>query len=970
MNNNNNICDLHSSFRKCRAITGSSSPTASDNFYYLGYQYDSGAGTLNWAVFQYVDLSLLDWNDGTCNFVLSWPSTGFENKNNGTVTMTWFNASIPDSATFDVVTYNIAMNYSSWATLPSYVAQSSFGSGITPLSQSVTLTDNDHTNRTYVVVLSRAGSSLGNDYGKKWVCGGACYQPTITVSDTNNIEITGSHLLNKTTYNIGHNNYGSGNDARGTFKNLQRQIGSNIPTVVSLTFNDTLPNTINVDTLTTATSVVYTALVQLTGLTSANVTSTQFTLTEAPTLSVLYNGTTYTGNQTFSVTKNSRVEFQVTVHGIEYERDYRFKASVNGGEVETYGNNTPITISSITETQTYVLTPYIDNVEGVAITIVFQVPTDPVNTLTIEKNSTGYATAKVTYDVNTGGTFAGKAVIGTKTIGYTNLRTVTSGSGTFTFTAADLCTTNEVIADATTFIFYIKFTPTGQLTGTEKNISFLYAKTNPSYYNQYGDSNINNTSKICRRVRGIVPKSTSNGLSEATWTWSANSSKGSLSTPSVSSNTNNFKLDTSFSTLPTSNSSVDVNFVATLVQTNSQSKTLTYTYTYTVTAQEIPYPTTLSTILLNPSTLNYFDATDSTAISFTKPDSISSENFFTLPAAWVLKRSTTTLTSSSSAYSFTWSTVKSNLTAAANQRYGTKTNFGLTLTFTNQFSESFTFPVNFSINYDAQVASFSISSSSSSITSGSSFTFTASIGRTTYEKLYLDVYFNGSKIQTVTVNEGVSSQNITFTCPAFSGDTALLYVQARHERSNIDNITSNTLTLNGTYHIAPSITFTSATYNSDIKQIAYAYTITDWGTYPGTPTSMTVTLTDGTHTYVVTAPSLSTALPQTITGTADATSWGLSTNTDIWLAIVSVKGSGASADTVESTSNHITLLLGKIPTVSYRPNYVSINNPSPQANATFEVDTLGARTTIVFRSTTHLIEFNPSTGTIDYKPLS
>jgi hypothetical protein len=66
--------------------------------------------------------------------VLSWPSTGFENKNNGTVTMTWFNASIPDKATFDVVTYNIAMNYNSWATLPSYVAQSSFGSGITPLS--------------------------------------------------------------------------------------------------------------------------------------------------------------------------------------------------------------------------------------------------------------------------------------------------------------------------------------------------------------------------------------------------------------------------------------------------------------------------------------------------------------------------------------------------------------------------------------------------------------------------------------------------------------------------------------------------------------------------------------------------------------------------------------------------------------------------------------------------------------------
>ena len=969
MNNNNNICDLHSSFRICRALS-SDSQTASNNFYYLGYQQDPEKGTQNWMVFQYVDLSLLDWNDDTCNFVLSWPSTGFENKNNGTVTMTWFNNYVGDALTFNAVTRSLAQNYGSWATLSNYVAQSNFGSGITPLSQSITLADAGHTNRTYIVVLSRAGSSLGNDYGKKWVCGGACYQPIITVSDTNNIEITGSHLLNKTTYNIGHNDYGSGNDARGTFKNLQRQIGSNIPTVVSLTFNNTLPNTIDVDTLTTATSVVYTALVQLTGLTSANVTSKQFTLTEVPTLSILYNGETYDENRTFSVTKNSRVEFQVTVHGIEYERDYRFKASVNGGEVATYGNNTPITISSITETQTYVLTPYIDNVEGTAITIVFQVPTDPVNTLTIEKNSTGYATAKVTYDVNTGGTFSGKAVIGTKTIGYTNLRIVTSGSGNFTFTAADLCTSNEVIADATTFNFYIKFTPTGQLTGTEKNISFLYAKTNPSYYNQYGDSNINNTSKICRKVRGIIPKSTSNGLSEATWTWSANSSKGSLSTPLVSSNTSNFKLDTSFSTLPTSNSSVDINFVATLTQTNSQSKTLTYTYTYTVTAQEIPYPTTLSTILLNPSTLNYFDATDSTAISFTKPDSISNENFFTLPAAWVLKRSTTTLTSSSSAYSFTWSAVKSNLTAAANQRYGVKTNFGLTLTFTNQFSESFVFPVNFSINYDAQVASFSISSSSSSITSGSNFTFTASIGRTTYEKLYLDIYFNGSKIQTVTVNEGVSSQNITFTCPAFSGDTALLYAQARHERSNIDNITSNTLTLNGTYHIAPSITFTSATYNSDTKQIAYTYTITDWGTYPGTPTSMTVTLTDGTHTYVVTAPSLSTSLPQTITGTADATSWGLSTNTDIWLAIVSIVGSGASADTVESTSNHITLLLGKIPTVSYRPNYVSINNPSPQANATFEVDTLGARTTIVFRSTTHLIEFNPSTGTIDYKPLS
>lgn len=964
---NNNICDFNSSYRICRAIGINDSPIASSGFYYLGYQYDSGSSnTQLWGVYQAVDLSLLDWDNDTCNFVLSWPSSGFENKNNGTVTMTWF-AHDYSISTFGQFTANLSANYNTWSTLPTYVTEFTFNSGVTPPTQNITLTDSSVAKK-YVVVLTKT-TALGSDNGKKWVCGGACYQPTITVSDPNNLLVTGSHLLNNITYSIGHNNYSS----RGSWIYLQRQVGTNIPVMVAMNFVDPTSDRISQGTtLTEPVQIRYTAQLSLTGYTTYGVTSQYYTLTEPPTITVTYNSQNYDDNQTFSVTKNSRVEFQVTVHGIEYERDYRFKASVNGGEVATYGNNTPIIISSITETQTYVLTPYIDNVEGTAITITFQVPTDPVNSLTIEKNSTGYATVKVTYNINTGGTFSGKAVIGTKTIGYTELRTVdTSGSGNFTFTAADLCTANETISDATVCNFYIKFTPTGYPLGTEKNIAFLYSKTTPSYYNQQGDSSINGTNKICRYVRGIVPKSDSNGLSEATWVWSVTSSKGSLTTPDTRhSDSNNFKLDTGFTNLPTSNSSVDINFIATLIQTNSQNKTLTYTYTYTVTAQEIPYPTTLSTILLNPSTLNYFDATDSTAISFTKPDSISSENFFTLPAAWVLKRSTTTLTSSSSVYSFTWSTVKNNLTAAANQRYGVKTNFGLTLTFTNQFSESFTFPVNFSINYDAQVASFSISSSSSSITSGSSFTFTASIGRTTYEKLYVDVYFNGSKISTAIVNEGISSQNITFTCPAFSGDTALLYAQARHERSNIDNITSNTLTLNGTYHIAPSITFTSATYNNSTKQIAYTYTITDWGTYPGTPTSMVVTLTDGTHTYVVTAPSLSTQLPQTITGTVDATSWGLSTNTDIWLAIVSVVGSGTSADTVESTSNRITLLLGKVPTVSYRPNYVSINNPSPQANATFEVDTLGARTTIVFRSSTYMIEFNPSTGTIDYKPIS
>jgi hypothetical protein len=212
------------------------------------------------------------------------------------------------------------------------------------------------------------------------------------------------------------------------------------------------------------------------------------------------------------------------------------------------------------------LTPCIDNIEGTALTITFQVPADPVNTLTIEKNSTGYATAKVTYNVNTGGTFSGKAVIGTKTIGYTDLRTVTSGSGNFTFTAADLCIANDTISDATVCNFYIKFTPTGSPLGTEKNIAFLYSKTTPSYYNQHGDSSINGTNKICRYVRGIIPKSSGNGLSETTWAWSATSSKGILSTPDTShSDSTNFKLDTGFTSLPTSNSSVDINFIATLV---------------------------------------------------------------------------------------------------------------------------------------------------------------------------------------------------------------------------------------------------------------------------------------------------------------------------------------------------------------------------------------------------------------------
>lgn len=951
-----------------------------------------GAALTLWGVYQLVDLSNLTWTgtvQDSCECVISWKSSGYSGTAQ-TIHARIFQ--LDDASSFTNKCRQISSDLTWTGVAANYITDVVVTNTLTPLSTPITLDVDLNTSKLFIILLYSESTASMTDTTMKWVWGGIVIQPEIEIRPYQSANVITTPLERYAIYDIYRNSY----------SNFISQITRQDPygTVTNIGNSSTNPVT---DLLNPASIGNYAYMAGFGSPTYTGYTCIEAVyVTDRPVTKFAYSGTVYDSNQTFSVPYNNTPTIRLDAQGATYSEVNTVKYAINSGNVIEVTNHTSITLPSITSTTICTITSSTSGLTGNTLIVTFEPQSQYTATL-VAAAASDFGTVTISYsNISHDGDLYGYLIQkdGNNTVVLDTqdnpvvLTTLSEdGSGSCTVNIADLTsgTSDISLSDNTENKFEFHFYATPDNTSLQIgaiSYTLTYNTPVPTFYNQHGNSNIptSNETKICRKLRCNIPIGTS-GINSQDWNWFLQSNQTANISTSYTPVTNptNCIIDATLTSLPSAGSTVNFNFSGLLTQQSlciSPSHQVYLTYSFSTSKIEIPQPaiTNIALLVGSSTTMDFFSAQDSTSLTFTAPSSINTNNYFKMTDSsdntyylpWALRRSGGQLTSGTLQHpNFTWSTIKNNLTATRTNQFGTKTNFGMTIRFINQFGEPFDFPVTFYINYNAAPRSAAISQSSSSIASGSDKVVTYSWSPTTYETYTIQTYANNNLVNSSTVSSDVTgnTKQVTFQF-TFSGSSVDIYGVITGGTSQT-SVTTSTITATASYHNDPTIVFNSITYDKNSGVLSYTYTLSDWGVpisgSPPTYPTIGVALTDGTHgPTTLAAPTSGGSLPQVISGTIDIHTWNLSANTEIWLAISST----FNQVTKTSTSNSQTIILSAPPTVAYRPNQIGINTSNPRSSSAVDIHTIAGKPNITLVSSSGVITINPANGTIDFEFLS